>query len=284
LSHWTPLSPSVYNDLAMGKAYGLTDVGVVRVSNEDNFLIDKSLSLIMIADGMGGHEAGEVASKEVLLAVRDFIQNATCLEQNENGTPLKFVSLHDAAFPEIGTGKSDSMPPAIKTMFDAVEFANSLLYSQNLTNNNGEGHGMGTTLTGLWQSEKNGQFVVFHVGDSRLYRFRNDELCQLTRDQTLYQQALEDGLIDNLPPRNMLLQAMGPYDSIQPEIHFQSIQAGDIYMLCTDGLYGSVSNEMIVEILRKTSSLNLEPACQELISLAKTLGSRDNVTAILIAC
>ena len=96
---------------------------------------------------------------------------------------------------------------------------------------------MGTTLTGLWQFQKNGPLLVFHVGDSRLYRYRAGEFHQLTRDQTLYQQALEEGLTDNLPPRNMLLQAMGPYETVKPEVKPQPVQAGDLYMLCTDGLH-----------------------------------------------
>lgn len=284
MSNWTPLSPSVYHSLAMGKAYGLTDVGVVRTSNEDNFLIDQNLGLIMIADGMGGHEAGEVASKEVLLAMRDFIHKVSPADQKEADGPTTFSPAHDASFYDPDATWSDDTMPAIMTLFDAVEFSNSLLFAQNLANQNGEGHGMGTTLTGIWQFQKNGPLLVFHVGDSRLYRYRAGEFHQLTRDQTLYQQALEEGLMDNLPPRNMLLQAMGPYETVKPEIKPYPVQSGDLYMLCTDGLHGSVPHGTIVEIMAKTSAVNLEQTCTELISLAKDHGSRDNITVIMLAC
>ena len=284
MSHWTPLSPSVYHSLAFGKTFGMTDVGLVRVSNEDNFLIDQNLGLIMIADGMGGHEAGEVASKEVLLAIRDFIQKVIPFNQEESDEPAAFLSAQNTSYSAPDATWSDDMMPAIMTLFDAVEFANSLLFAQNLANQNGEGHGMGTTLTGLWQCQKNGPLLAFHVGDCRLYRYRAGEFTQLTRDQTLYQQALEEGLTDNLPQRNMLLQAMGPYDSVKPEVKPHPVKAGDLYLLCSDGLYGSVPHETMAELMGKTSAINLEQTCTELISLAKDHGSRDNITAIILAC
>lgn len=284
MSNWTPLSPSVYHSLPVGKTFGMTDVGVVRESNEDNFLIDQNLGLIMIADGMGGHEAGEVASKEALVAIRDFIQKVIPFDQKDSDEPTTFSPAHDASFYDPDATWSDDTMPAIMTLFDAVEFANSLLYAQNLANSNGEGHGMGTTLTGLWQFQKNGPLLAFHVGDSRLYRYRAGELSQLTRDQTLYQQALEEGLLDNLPPRNMLLQAMGPYESVKPEVKPHQVQAGDLFMLCTDGLHGSVPHGMMAELMGKTSAINLEQTCTELISLAKDHGSRDNITVMILAC
>ena len=225
-----------------------------------------------------------MASKEALVAIRDFIQKVIPFDQKDSDEPTTFSPAHDASFYDPDATWSDDTMPAIMTLFDAVEFANSLLYAQNLANSNGEGHGMGTTLTGLWQFQKNGPLLAFHVGDSRLYRYRAGELSQLTRDQTLYQQALEEGLLDNLPPRNMLLQAMGPYESVKPEVKPHQVQAGDLFMLCTDGLHGSVPHGMMAELMGKTSAINLEQTCTELISLAKDHGSRDNITVMILAC
>ncbi len=284
MSNSTSLSPSSYHHLRIGKAFGMTDVGLVRTSNEDNFLIDQQLGLVMITDGMGGHDAGEVASKEVLLAVRDFIRKIHPEDQAGDTSLFTHSSGPDTCFYDPDATYSDGIVPAIKTLSDAVEFANTQIYTQNLANQHDEGRGMGSTLTGFWQCQKDGSMVVFHVGDSRLYRFRAGELNLLTRDHTLYQQALDEGATDNLPPRNMLLQAMGPYPTVKPEIKLHPLHAGDRYLLCTDGLHGSVSERMIAEVMGSSNVTNLAQACDKLISLAKEHGSRDNITVVMLAC
>ncbi len=281
MSNWTQLSPSTTFNLAMGQAYGMTDVGLVRDSNEDNFLIDPQLGLVMIGDGMGGHEAGEIASADALLAVRDFLANLG--EQarrdlaNAGAAPSGPVSYDpDATW-------SDQSMPAVMTLFEAVEFANAQVYAKNLAQGNGDGHGMGTTLTGFWQSYAGGPLVVFHVGDCRLYRYRDGELSLLTRDQTLYQQALEEGLLEHLPPRNMLLQAIGPSPEVRPEVKPYTLQAKDLYLLCSDGLHGSVPHGVIAELMGKTDADHLDQCCAALIAASMEHGSRDNITAVLMA-
>ena len=276
MSNWQQLSPSLYHQLALGQAYGVTDVGLVRQSNEDNFLIDQELGLVVVGDGMGGHEGGEIASANAIIAMRDFI--------------LSFVQSRDANSPPIAAAHdpdatwSDETMPAVITLFDAVEFANSQLYAQNLANHNGGGHGMGTTLTGIWQYLDKGLLVVFHVGDSRLYRYRAGELSILTRDQTLYQQAIEEGIVDNLPARNLLLQAIGPTESVKPDVKSHAYKPGDLYLLCTDGMYGNTPHSGIEEIMQRTHAQSLEQSCLDLIELAKENGSRDNITAVLVIC
>lgn len=267
----------------MGTVFGMTDVGLVRPSNEDNFLIDQTLGLVMIADGMGGHDAGEVASKEVLLALRDYIQKIEVASSTDHKIAPHLPDTHHVTPDDSELTQTEDAMQAIMTASDAVEFANTLLYAQNLAMQNEEGHGMGSTLTGFWQSQHGGPLVIFHVGDSRLYRYHHGELSQLTRDHTLHQQALDEGVTDHLPSRNLLLQAMGPYGTVIPEIKTQALHSDEFYLLCTDGLHGSVPDELIAQILRQTSASNLAQTSERLINAAKDLGSRDNITVVILA-
>lgn len=270
------LSPSIYHRLALGPAFGATDVGLVRTSNEDNFLIDPELGLIVVADGMGGHAGGEIASASAIVAVRDHIRSF-------------LAAIHaaaPAALPDHDPDAtwSDRTMPAVMALFDAVEIANAGLHAKNIADRYGEGCGMGTTLTGLWQYLDRGRLVVFHVGDSRLYRYRDGKLAMLTRDQTLHQQAIEAGQVDNLPAGNLLLQAIGPSAAVKPDVRSHLYQPGDLYLLCTDGLHGKVSHEAIEAIMKNTGADRLQQACEDLIGLAKQNGSRDNITALLLLC
>jgi protein phosphatase len=266
----------------------MTDVGPVRSTNEDNFLIDEELGLVIIGDGMGGHDAGEIASAEAIMAIRDFVKKSLAIVDDDNDDtipcggmlhlrPLPMSADSDATW-------SDETMPAVITLFDAVEFANDRLFSQNHAGKRLEGRGMGTTLTGFWNPFDNGPLVVFHVGDSRLYRYRPGDLALLTRDQTLYQQALESGAIDNLPARNLLLQAVGPDPSVKPAIQSHGVVPGDLLMLCTDGLHGSVPHAEIQTVLAGANSDNLQQSCAQLIARAKEYGGRDNITVVLTKC
>lgn len=269
MSTWTQLTPSIYHRLAFGSAYGLTDVGLVRQSNEDNFLIDPLLRLVAVADGMGGHDGGEIAAVMALETLRDALARVD---------PKK--SSPDDAFDPDATWQDEHMP-AIVAMHEAVDAANARVYGANVQDGLGEGGGMGTTLTGFWQSLPDGPLVIFHVGDSRLYRYRDGELAVLTRDQTLYQQALEAGVSGDFPPRNLLLQAIGPTASITPDVKACAPRPGDLYLLCSDGLYGNTPHAAIEQVLAGAHAQSLEDCCADLIALAKTHGSRDNITAVL---
>jgi protein phosphatase len=269
MSTWKQLTPSIYHRLTFGSAYGLTDVGLVRQSNEDNFLIDPALRLVAVADGMGGHDGGEIAACLALETVRDAL----------GAVDPKKSSPGDAFDPD-ATWQDEHMP-AIVAVHEAVDAANARVYDANVMNGLGEGSGMGTTLTGFWQSLPDGPLVIFHVGDSRLYRYRDGELAVLTRDQTLYQQALEAGVSGDFPPRNLLLQAIGPTAAITPDVKACTPRPGDLYLLCSDGLYGNTPHAAIEHVLAGAHAQSLEQCCAELIALAKTHGSRDNITAVL---
>lgn len=254
---------------------GLTDIGPVRSNNEDNFLIDEVLGLAIVADGMGGHDAGEVASAAVIKAVRDYLRvhSAELFDPAGDGeTP--------PAEPDPDATWSDLAMRAVAMLHDAVEAANQVVYAANLAGNRPEG-GMGSTLTGFWQPIANAPLTFFHVGDSRLYLLREGELKQLTRDQTLYQEALDAGKIENLPARNLLLQAMGPDREVLPEVRSQILLEGDLLVLCSDGLHGSVPHGAMQAMLADVNERTLEANCRNLIALAKDYGARDNITVLL---
>jgi len=268
-----PLSPPHLHRLPGLMACGATDVGTVRSSNEDNLLLDETLGLAMVADGMGGHAAGEVASAGVLLEVRDY------LALFAPGLPPVVVTRGSERDPD-ATG-SDPAAPAMRLMHAAVAHANARLYQQNLARQRPDGGGMGATLTGFWRPGPAAPLVVFHIGDSRLYRLRAGVLEQLTRDQTLYQQALEAGMVDRLPARNLLLQAVGPSPSVTAEVRAHDLHAGDVLMLCSDGLHGSVPHADIEQLLMGAYDDRLEHVCNRLIETAKACGGKDNITALV---
>ncbi len=279
---WKQLSPSVEHQLALGPAFGMTDTGTVRPSNEDNFLIDPTLGLLAIADGMGGHDAGEVASSDALMAVAQFIRERA--EASRADEIPNFDPLNDSASNDDDATWADGNYDAMVTLHEAVEFANQQMYQTNIDNLHGEGGGMGTTLTGLWQPEAGGPALVFHVGDTRLYRLRAGSLVQLTRDQTMYQQAYENGARQNMPPRNLLLQALGPSCGIKPELQARPVTPGDLYLLCSDGLHGAIPDEHIAAVMGAAQPEDLGASCAQLISMAKLNGSRDNITVVLFQC
>ena len=273
---FTALSPSQLHRLPIGVAYGATDIGPVRAGNEDNFLIDEALGLAMVADGMGGHAAGEVASAGALTAMRAYLARHAAM-----ATPAPA----DAAPPDPDTTWSDPAAGAVRLLHAAIEYTNATLYAQNCARGRPDGGGMGATLTGFWRAPASGgPLVAFHVGDSRLYRWRAGVLEQLTRDQTLYQQAVEAGLLDHLPARNLLLQAVGPSASVTPEVRSHRVEPGDVLMLCSDGLHGSVPHGDIEAVLAGAHAGNLACLCRQLIGLATLYGGRDNITVLTTLC
>jgi serine/threonine protein phosphatase PrpC len=280
---WKQLSPSRPQHLDIGVAYGMTDIGNVRPSNEDNFLIDPELGLVAVADGMGGHEAGEIASAEALVSLSHFLRASVADDGGASMPDFKPSAFDPAENDPLGEW-SDASIEALTTVHHAVEFTNQRMYQTNMDNKCAAGGGMGTTLTGLWQAEPGGPVYVFHIGDSRLYRLRDGVLIQLTRDQTVYQQALELGMRHNLPRRNLLLQAMGPSSGVKPELQIQLVAPGDLYLLCSDGLHGASVDADIAAILVAATPSDLGATCARLIDMAKQRGSRDNITVVLLQC
>ncbi len=280
---WKQLSPSVEYQLALGPAFGMTDTGTVRPSNEDNFLIDPELGLLAVADGMGGHEAGEIASSDALISLLHFLR--TRVADQEDGIEANAKpSVFNPSRYDPDSEWSEASYNAMTTLHEAVEFANQRMYQTNVDNRRGSGGGMGTTLTGLWQPAPDGPALVFHVGDTRLYRLRDGRLVQLTRDQTMYQKAIESGVSQNLPPRNLLLQALGPSCGVKPELQTRPVTPGDLYLICSDGLHGTLADEQIAAVMGAAQAGDLGASCAQLIEMAKLNGSRDNITVVLFQC
>lgn len=288
MGNWKQLSPSIPHHLDFGVAYGMTDTGTVRQANQDNFFISSELGLVAVADGMGGHDSGDIASADALNLLYQFIraarQNGDAPPDGDATVPAFRPSAFNPAQTDPEATWTDATMKAMITLHDAVEFANERMYQTNLANDQEEGSGMGTTLTGMWQVAPDGPVFVFHVGDSRLYCWRGGRLSQLTRDQTLYQQALEAGAPEPLPARNLLLQALGPAADIKPDLQTQVIMPGDVYLLCSDGLHGASDAEQIAAVMARATAANLGECCAQLIEMAKRDGSRDNITALLIRC
>lgn len=266
------MSAQLFAPPRLAHVCGRSDTGAVRRHNEDRFLVDEALGLAAVADGMGGHRLGAVASADALAVLREAIAAAP--------TPVP----PDAAWPEDDPDDTaiDRRWQQAGVLQRAVERANAALYDENRARGHADGQGMGTTLTGWQWLPALAAILVFHVGDSRLYRYRDGALVQLTRDQTAYQLALERGGAGALPPQNVLLQAVGPTARIEPDIAPHEVRAGDLLLLCSDGLHGWVPHAELQAQLAAAQARPgaLDALCADLVALAARHGSRDNVTAV----
>lgn len=258
---------------------GLSDTGPVRSKNEDRYLADEALGLLCVADGMGGHPEGEMASAAALELLRDYLLEAQAA--GASSTPLS--GFNDGVDADPDATRADQRLHGMRLLFEAIERANARIYRRNHDAGLPEGAGMGTTLTGVWCAPDSDTMLSFHVGDSRIYRYRAAQLELLTRDQTSYQLALESGAVEHLPAQNLLLQAVGPAASVMPEVRVHAMLEGDVLLVCSDGLHGCVPHGDIEDALSRCTPQSLAPACEELVALAKEHGGRDNIT-VLLAC
>lgn len=265
---------------------GQTNVGCVRPLNEDAFHIDVTTGLLLLADGMGGHDAGEVASAHVVASItrtiRQFMEISG--EEPSDTTLLTAGRDVDATLRQDPYEEPtlDDLPnPVIKVLQDAVAGTNAEINQLNQEKGHPEDSGMGSTLVGLWAPPFSTQPVVFHVGDSRLYLFRHGQLNQATRDHSLYQQWVNFGGKGAPPPQNILLQAIGPSRVVTPDVRFLPVAPGDTVLLCSDGLTGMVSDAQIQETLQTLSAKNMDAVCDQLITMARKGGGKDNITVIL---
>ena len=245
---------------------GLSDVGRQREHNEDRFVMLPEHSLYVVADGMGGHRAGDVASQIATTEVAEF---------------FKTTMSEDITWPfPFDAQKSEEE----NKLICGIKLANRKIYDKALGNR--ELHGMGTTVVGLLYAPKKNQIYVAHVGDSRCYRVRNGSIEQLTRDHSLineYLQAMPElpsEQRDNLP-KNVITRALGMHDQVQVDIRVDTPHVGDIFVLCSDGLSGMVSDQEIAEIVT-THHNDLETGVRKLIERANEHGGEDNVTAIVV--
>lgn len=254
---------------------GLTDVGRARKRNEDCYDISNEIALAVVCDGMGGHAGGDVASRTVAETIVDFVY------EFDPDTLSEGADDADSERTQAGPmAVEPGVQSAVQTIRAAVHLANRKLVQLNQERGYPDGRGMGTTLVGLWRVEGADKLVVFHAGDSRLYRLRRGELRQLTRDHSLYQIWLDNGQRGQAPHKNIIVRALGTSENVDPEISVHVIDPSDIYLLCSDGLTGLVNDGAIAEILLQGGA-DLEASCARLVGMANDLGGHDNITVVL---
>lgn len=242
---------------------GQTDVGSVREHNEDAISHNDTFGLAVLADGMGGHRGGEVASA---IAVSTIIER---LKKN-----LKKISPGET---DEDTGYSlESL-----AIHDAITEANAKVYSAS--NENTQYKGMGTTVVVVLFYDN--RFTVAHVGDSRLYRLRDGELEQLTRDHSLMQELIDRGFYtpeqaQKSLNKNLVTRAVGIDEHVMIDIQEDVAMVDDIYLLCSDGVTDLIDDDLIRETLKKCGE-DLDKAAAELIREANEHGGKDNISAIL---
>jgi PPM family protein phosphatase len=236
-----------------------TDCGLVRSQNEDSLAANIDLAYAVLADGMGGHAAGEVASR---IAVATVDTEMRKLGRAGSAGRMSSARLED-------------------TVLAQVMAANAAIYHAG--REEPAYAGMGTTLVmALWQGET---VVIAHVGDSRLYRMRGDTLVQMTRDHSFLQEQIDLGLIDrasarHAPSRNLVTRALGIEANVQVDVHTHPAQSGDLYLLCSDGLSDMIDDAAMTAALR-VGSRDLACTAEDLVRQANENGGRDNISVIL---
>ena len=241
-----------------------THTGMVRSHNEDSVELEEDIGLAVLADGMGGYNAGEVASGIATALITS--------ETKEALTRLNMPAIKQAS----------RLPAASRILHDAVLKANTSIYES--ANSQPQYAGMGTTLVvGLFCDNN---VVVAHIGDSRCYRLRDNKLEPITRDHSLLQEQIDSGLLTKEVARrslnkNLVTRAVGIEPDVVPEIHVHEVKAGDLYLLCSDGLNDMVEDEDI-ELTVSSLAANLPLAASQLVQMANDAGGRDNISVVLI--
>jgi protein phosphatase len=244
------------------KGLGLTDLGRKRTTNEDAYLVDDAIGLYVVADGMGGHAAGEVASQEAVETVFGMVKRG--IGQLSKLTDP--VSEADAR-------------AACRLMESAIQGATYMVFSMAELDSGKKG--MGTTISAVLVS---GAFAITaQVGDSRIYRTHAGETEQLTEDHTLIAWQLKQGLITpedakKSPHRNVITRAVGNRDYVQVDTAIVPLHPGDRFLLCSDGLHGYLQTTDIAPIIAQGAA----GAVKRFIALANERGGKDNITAILV--
>lgn len=261
-------------------AAALSDCGLKRERNEDSYELDAELGLLLLADGMGGYTRGDVASSEAVQRFKAALQALVIEPQLTLWGKLQQYLLPRA---KADAYKLAPEQYAEQLVQDLILATHDELVNLNQQFPSGTGI-MGTTMVGLWLWAKlPGYVLVFHVGDSRAYRWRDGRLEQLTQDHSLFQRWLDDGQLGEQPPKNIVLQALGTVADVQPDISVQVLEKGDRLLLCSDGLTTMLEDPVLQELMAQLSTENLEQSCQDLVDRANANGGLDNVTVVL-AC
>ena len=242
---------------------GQTDTGKVREHNEDTIAFDPDIGLLVLADGMGGYNAGEVASGIAVKTIVNLVR--------------EHAEREDMSLADRGSGLS--RPTII--MRDAIHRANKIIYQTAKTQPHCEG--MGTTIVAALFFDN--RVSIAHVGDSRMYRLRSDRFEQLTMDHSLLQELVDRGFYSaeeaqRAANKNYVTRALGVEPNVEVELQEAAVQKGDVYVLCSDGLSDMVEDDDI-HLTISTFSANLDTVAKQLIQLANDNGGRDNVSAVM---
>lgn len=246
-------------------AYGMTDVGLQRDHNEDSYAVLSEYGLYIVADGMGGHRAGDVASQIATDSISEFFRSTA----NDDATwPIAF----DANLTEDEN-----------RLLSGILIANRRIFERSIRSR--ECAGMGTTVVGAVFSRRRNRFYVGHVGDSRAYRIRGGAIQQLTRDHSLindYLMAMPEMTEEQRAelPKNVITRALGMHDNVNVDLMSDEPRIGDVYLLCSDGLSGMISDEQIRDVV--VSSRDTMEMCRRLIARANENGGDDNITVLVV--
>lgn len=256
-------SSSVAGDELKLRCAGMTDVGRDRDHNEDDFYLSQGdEALCVVADGMGGHQSGEVASA---MAIKSMVQyyresmNASADETSINGEEVDVIR---------------------RRLVQAIQAANSAVFEA--ASENEIYHGMGTTIvSGYFTGD--GVYIA-HIGDSRAYRLRDGEFEQQTRDHSLANEYVRMGILSDedlefFPYKNVITRACGLSEQVEVACSYQAVEPDDVYLLCTDGLTDMVPNDEVQAILESGKPVN--EICQTLVTRANENGGEDNVTVVV---
>jgi len=246
------------------KSFGLTHVGRQRQHNEDSFLVEDKVKLYLVADGMGGHAAGEIASRIAVDSISEFILHS----KEDDGT---WPHAYDEHYRR-STNK----------LMAAVRMANTRVLEA--MRKDARLRGMGTTVVACLGDDDMMSFA--HVGDSRAYLIRDGQLSRITNDHSWVFEQVQAGMLteaeaEKHPLRNVITRALGGALSVSPDATEVESRSGDVYLLCSDGLTGMVPEDEILRVVTGSDG-DLEKACKDLIDAANERGGLDNVTAVLI--
>ncbi|MBI2377606.1 MAG: Stp1/IreP family PP2C-type Ser/Thr phosphatase [Deltaproteobacteria bacterium] len=237
-----------------------------RPHNEDAYFHDDDLQLYVVADGMGGHAAGEVASWEAVQAVQMMVRQGSDRLDAYRRSPTE-----------------DAASSLRRLLESGIQAATYMVFG--IAEQDPEHKGMGTTITAMLVVGQ--AAVIASVGDSRCYLIRSGKTWQVTEDHTLVQLQLKAGLVTeeqakHSPKGNVITRAVGPRDYVQVDTFVVPVQEGDRYLLCSDGLHGYLELGEIAGIMGSMGTKPLESACQGFIRLANERGGKDNITAVIV--
>ena len=243
----------------------VTDVGRKRKGNEDSHFVNPEQNLFVVADGMGGHAAGEVASKIAVEAINEFV----CLTGGDKDITWPF-------------GLDDSISYDGNRLKTAVRYANRKVLEA--TREKTEYEGMATTVAAVILDGSTANLA--HVGDSRIYRVRGSELVQLTADHSWINEQIQSGLISadqarTHPLRNVVTRALGGKADCQVEMQAHDLRSGDILLMCSDGLTTMIPDDEIARLVQGADG-NLQQAADALVGAANERGGEDNITVVLV--